>query len=340
MGVKNTVSMQTLADELAISKVTVSKALNGKDGVSEELKKKIFETAEKYGYVLRDYGKRRTRKIAIVMSKRFNTGDDGKFYMGMYDSIISEFGKHSCSSVMLTPDRNTLAADLKMLSAPGAFDGLILLGILESDVERRLDSVDLPKVYVDVYDVTHVSDSVVTENIYSTYELTDVLIRKGHREIGFVGTVGMGSTTSITDRYLGYLRRLLEQGITPRKEWIIPDRDEEGKAIRLEVPEKLPTAFVCNCDETAFRFVKELRVKGLQVPDDISIVGFDDSVYARLSDPPLTTVAVDVDQLGRTAVKKMLKYMEHPEKKGGEVIRIPGKIVYRNSVREIGWKSF
>ena len=49
---------------------------------------------------------------------------------------------------------------------------------------------------------------------------------------------------------------------------------------------------------------------------------------------------VDVDQLGRTAVKKILKYMEHPEKKGGEVIRIPGKIVYRNSVREIGWKSF
>ena len=81
-------------------------------------------------------------------------------------------------------------------------------------------------------------------------------------------------------------------------------------------------------------------MKGLQVPDDISIVGFDDSVYARLSDPPLTTVAVDVDQLGRTAVKKILKYMEHPEKKGGEVIRIPGKIVYRNSVREIGWKSF
>ena len=215
MGVKNTVSMQTLADELAISKVTVSKALNGKDGVSDELKKRIFETAEKYGYVLPDYGKRRTRKVGIVMSKRFNSGDDGKFYMGMYDRIISQFGKHSCSSVMVTPDRNTLAADLKMLSESGAFDGLILLGILESEVERRLDAVNIPKVYVDLYDVSHRADSVVTENIYSTYELTDYLIREGHREIGFVGTMGMGSTTSITDRYLGYLRRPLEQGITP-----------------------------------------------------------------------------------------------------------------------------
>ena len=193
MSGKKTVSMQNLADELGISKVTISKALNGKDGVSDELKKKIFQIADQYGYVLPDYGKRKSRKVGIIMSERFNSGDEGKFYMGMYERIVSELRKYSCSSVMVTPNRTTLNSDLQTLSDKGAFDGLIFLGILDGVVKKRLDRIPIPKVYVDVYDETHKSDSVVTENLYSTYEITDYLITKGHREIGFVGTVG--STT-------------------------------------------------------------------------------------------------------------------------------------------------
>ena len=333
MSGKKTVSMQNLADELGISKVTISKALNGKDGVSDELKKKIFQIADQYGYVLPDYGKRKSRKVGIIMSERFNSGDEGKFYMGMYERIVSELRKYSCSSVMVTPNRTTLNSDLQTLSDKGAFDGLIFLGILDGVVKKRLDRIPIPKVYVDVYDETHKSDSVVTENLYSTYEITDYLITKGHREIGFVGTVG--STTSITDRYLGYVRRLLEQGIKLKDEWIIPDRDEQGRAIRLQLPKELPTAFVCNCDETAFQMVKELKLRGLSVPHDISVVGFDNSIYAELCDPPLTTVAVDIEKIGRIAVRCIRKYMEHPDKKGGEVFRVPGQIVCRNSIKEI-----
>ena len=287
MSGKKTVSMQNLADELGISKVTISKALNGKDGVSDELKKKIFQIADQYGYVLPDYGKRKSRKVGIIMSERFNSGDEGKFYMGMYERIVSELRKYSCSSVMVTPNRTTLNSDLQTLSDKGAFDGLIFLGILDGVVKKRLDRIPV------------------------------------------------GSTTSITDRYLGYVRRLLEQGIKPKDEWNIPDRDEQGRAIRLQLPKELPTAFVCNCDETAFQMVKELKLRGLSVPHDISVVGFDNSIYAELCDPPLTTVAVDIEKIGRIAVRCIRKYMEHPDKKGGEVFRVPGQIVCRNSIKEI-----
>ena len=326
--------MQDLANELGISKVTVSKALNGKDGVGDELKKKIFEIADRYGYVLPDYGKRKARKIGIIMSGRFNSGNEGKFYMGMYEKIVSEFRSYSYSSMMITPDRTTLNGDFETLSNSGAVDGLIFLGILDEDVRKRLDTIEVPKVYVDVYDETHKSDSVVTENLYSTYEITDYLVEIGHTKIGFVGTVG--STTSITDRYLGYVRRLLEQGIQPRDDWRIPDRDEKGRSIPLNLPKELPTAFVCNCDETAFQLVKELRQQGLRIPEDISIVGFDNSIYAKLCDPPLTTVAVDIDKIGRIAVKYIRKYMENPDRKGGEVYRVPGRIICRSSVKELG----
>lgn len=333
MAERKAVSMQDLADELGISKVTVSKALNGKDGVGEELKEKIFEIAERYGYVLPDYGSRRSKKVGIIMSDRFNSGDEGKFYMAMYEKIINELRICSCSSIMISPNRNSLLGDIQTIKSTGIFDGLIFLGILELEVRKRMDAINLPKIYVDVYDDTHKSDSVVTENIYSSYEITNYLIQQGHTEIGFVGTVG--STTSITDRYMGYLRALLEQGITPRDIWNIPDRRKEGGAIPLKLPKELPTAFVCNCDETAFQLVKELTAQGLLIPEDISIAGFDNSIYAQLCSPPLTTVAVDIEEIGRLAAKRMIRYMENPNNKGGEVFRIPGKIIYRDSIKNL-----
>ena len=276
MAKKNSISMQDIADELNISKVTVSKALNGKDGVSEELKEKIFAIAEHYGYILPDYGQRKAKKVGIVMSERFNSGDMGKFYMGMYEKIINELRKVSCSSMMITSNHESLKRDIETLETKGMFDGLILLGILDREVRESIDGVSLPKVYVDVYDETHKSDSVVTENIYSAYDITDYLIQMGYREIGFVGTIG--ATTSITDRYLGYQRALLEHHLQPKQEWCIPDRDGEGTAIEPELPETLPEAFVCNCVETAFRLVKVLSRKGSRVQEDLEVTGFRDDM--------------------------------------------------------------
>ena len=337
MAERKSVSMQDLADKLGISKVTVSKALNGKEGVGEELKEKIFALARESGYVLPDYGKRKSKKVGIIMSPRFSSGDEGKFYMAMYERIIYELQKASCSSIMISPTTATLPSDMNTIQTRGLFDGLIFLGILDKGVREQIAQIDLPKVYVDIYDQIHKSDSVITENIYSSYELTNYLIQQGHTDIGFVGTVG--STTSISDRYLGYLRRMLEEGISPKNEWRIPDRSEEGIAIPLLMPEKLPTAFVCNCDATAFKLVQTLKERGIRVPEDVSVTGFDDSIYAQLCSPPLTTVAVDTDAIARLAAKRMIKHMNEPQKKGGEVYRIPGKIIYRDSVCKINGSS-
>ena len=94
MAERKSVSMQDLADKLGISKVTVSKALNGKDGVGEELKEKIFALARESGYVLPDYGKRKSKKVGIIMSPRFSSGDEGKFYMAMYERSSTSCREH------------------------------------------------------------------------------------------------------------------------------------------------------------------------------------------------------------------------------------------------------
>ena len=332
MAERKSVSMQDLADKLGISKVTVSKALNGKDGVGEELKEKIFALARESGYVLPDYGKRKSKKVGIIMSPRFSSGDEGKFYMAMYERIIYELQRASCSSIMISPTTATLPSDMNTIQTRGLFDGLIFLGILDKGVREQIAQIDLPKVYVDIYDRTHKSDSVITENIYSSYELTNYLIQQGHTDIGFVGTVG--STTSISDRYLGYLRRMLEEGISPKNEWRIPDRSEEGIAIPLLLPEKLPTAFVCNCDATAFKLVQTLKERGIRVPEDISVVGFDNYLYPGLSDIRITTYEVDMGEMARRAIHNMIKKITSDNFKGGVTV-VEGRLVLKDSVSHV-----
>lgn len=118
-------------------------------------------------------------------------------------------------------------------------------------------------------------------------------------------------------------------------DWMIPDRDEEGAAVELKLPEKLPTAFMCNCDEAAFRLVRALKLRNLSVPDDVSVAGFDDDIYAKLCEPALTTVAVDMEEVGRVAVGSIVRMHGDAGAGNGEVYRIPGKMVIRDSVREM-----
>ncbi|MCD8022081.1 MAG: LacI family DNA-binding transcriptional regulator, partial [Lachnospiraceae bacterium] len=272
MAERKSVSMQDIADAVGVSKVTVSKALNDKDGVSEQLKARIQEMASRLGYVLPDYGQRKTRRVGIITDAHFDAGEAGRFYMSMYESITRELKHSSCTSAMITPTRATLKQDIEYIEMPDTFDGLVLLGIMDRKILDQVCRIELPKVYVDVYDGSYLSNAVVTENIYSACAITRLLIQNGHREIGFVGT--LCATTSIDDRYLGFCRGLMEAGLTLHREWLIPDRDSDGNPIDLKLPEQLPTAFMCNCDESAFRLVRTLRQNGLEVPRDVSVVGF------------------------------------------------------------------
>ncbi len=334
MNGKKKVSMQKIADELKISKVTVSKALNGKDGVGEELKRQIFDVAEKYNYTLPDYGLRKVKKIGVIMSDRFTSlNDAGMFYMSMYEKILKELRLFSCTCALLTPNIKTMDNDLKILEQENVFDGIILLGILDGAVRKKIELIEIPKVYVDLYDETLTYDSVVMESIYSTYEITKYLISQGHREIGFVGTIG--STTSINDRYLGYMRALIEEKIFPKEEWNIEDRSKNGECIDIVLPEKLPTAYFSNCDETSLRLIKALKENGIKVPDDVSVASFDNDMHAEICVPKLTTVAVDLKNIGRVAASKIIECMETQNKSSGKVYRIPGKIIYRDSIKKI-----
>ncbi|WP_411334717.1 LacI family DNA-binding transcriptional regulator [Metabacillus indicus] len=334
---KNNVTMRDIADKLGVSSVTVSKALNDKEGVGEELKLRIKALAEEMGYRYNAMAKSMKEglsyNIGVIIPERFAGTEQSSFYLNVYKSItriLENQGYYGILHILSLSDEKQL--NLPRIYNENKVDGFIILGQVRKSYIEKIQQMELPKVFLDFYDEHAEIDSVITDNFYAAYELTNYLFRNGHKEIAYVGN--LYSTSSIQDRFLGYYKSLLEHNCILKQEYVINDRDENGSYIDIELPETLPTAFVCNCDQVAHNLVQKLKEVGYKVPQDCSVVGFDNDIYATITDPSLTTVEVDIEQMAINAVNFVLEKIKDQSKTFGRVL-VKGKIIYRNSVSEI-----
>ena len=186
--------------------------------------------------------------------------------------------------------------------------GVIVLGQFSLDYLEMLNAHQVPLICVDFSYSLPDEDAIVQDNITGGFLATELLIKNGHNKIAYVGSIHQ--TTSIMDRYLGYHKALIQYGLADHYEALIEDRDGAGIYIDMKLPEDMPTALFCNSDETAYMLMKDLQVKGIRVPEDMSIVGFDDSIYAEMTTPQLTTVAVDREGMCEFTVRDILRKIE------------------------------
>ncbi|MBW8349477.1 substrate-binding domain-containing protein [Bacillus sp. IITD106] len=333
---KNNVTMKDIAEKIGVTSVTVSKALNDKEGVSDELKEKIKRLAEEMGYrfntAARSMKDGLSFNIGVIIPERF-TGMLQSFYLNFYQSIskvLEEQGYYGILHILRSEDEDELK--LPRIYQEQKVDGFIILGQIKKPYIKKLQSVELPTVFMDFYDEEANMDAVITDNFYGAYDITNYLIRNGHEKIAYVGNIY--STSSIQDRFLGYYKSLLEHHIKLNEQYILSDRDENGKYIEIDLPEELPTAFVCNCDQVAHLLITKLKDLGYRVPEDFSVVGFDNDIYATITEPGLTTVEVNIEEMSRTAIGFIQEKIRDKDKKHGR-IQIKGNIVYRDSVKNI-----
>lgn len=338
------VTMQDIADRLGVSKVTVSKALNNKDGVSKELKVTIVELAKEMGYRMNTIAKslkvNATFNIGVIVPEQFtNTGkyhrqnESASFYMEFYQSVTKALEEEHYSAILqiLTgeeEDNNILPR----LYQNKKIDGFIILGQVSRSYIEKLQSTKLPVVFLDFYDEYMNIDSVITDNFTASYMITNYLINNGFEDLVFVGNIY--STSSIQDRFLGFYRSLLENKIVLNNEGVISDRDDKGVFIDIKYPKEMPQAFVCNCDQVASIVIRDLQQKGYKIPEDISVVGFDNSIYSSVSVPQITTVELDIHKMAQEGVRLILRKIEEPEYHVGKVA-VKGKCIYKESVKTI-----
>ena len=332
------VRLSDIAEKLNVSIVTVSKAIADKEGVSEELRKKIKEVAQELGYKQKAQllGYRRensTGNIGIVIPSHFFERSTS-FYWIMYNALSKELlanGYYGIMEQLSTKDEFDLV--IPRVVQDKKVDGLIMLGQLSLDYAHFFTKHYENFVFLDFYINDLASDSITTDNFYNEYLMTQYLISQGHRKIRYVGN--FNATSSIADRFMGFMKAMLENGLHVSFDEIIPDRNAKGLYEPIKLPEDMPTAFVCNCDETAAKLIAVLKEHNLQVPKDVSVVGFDDFLAdGRAVNPPITTVAVDSAALARVAVETLIKKINKQPYTEGHTV-ISGKLLIRDSVQRI-----
>ncbi len=320
-------TMRDIAREVGTSAVTVSKAMAGKTGMSEELRTKILEKASEMGYENPRGPVRKELEIGIMIPDRHFEPES--FYAAIYKQLVrnlADRGHYALLEILDRPREKGLI--LPNLLTMKHVDGLILLGETDKAYYRMVAQAGTPVVFLDFYDEQANADAVTGDNGYGTYRLTSHLIRNGHRRIGFVGN--RMATSSIMDRFLGFIRAMIMNDLEIREDWILPDREPDGTLMIPPLPEDMPTAFVCNCDVTARKLISRLQEKGYRVPEDVSVTGYDDYPPGGANDVPLSTYRNDTEGMIELAVKTLLDRCEGDRKPFGRFV-VSGQPVYRHS---------
>jgi len=323
---KKKVTMQNLADHLGITKVSVSKALGNQPGVSEELRQRIIDTASKMGYVSSQAEK---KTFAFVVPKRFFLETD-KFYNAIYYYMNNLYlEKNSALVPIIVNIKREESADESGFY--GEYDGIFLAGELSQNYIAMIERAGKPIVAIDFYKTYLDVPYILIDNFYIGHQATSYLIERGHRNIGFVGNIGQ--TSSISDRFYGYLKALGEVNVSFREDWIISNNDAKTGLyhITTDLPSEMPTAFVCHCDMAAYFLANTLKNLGITVPDDVSLISFDNTEISEASD--LTSVDIDKRDIADTAIQVMEKVINGEKHLDRNYVST--SLISRSSVKEL-----
>lgn len=328
------VTLADIAAEVGVSNVAVSKALSGKPGVSEELRSKIKQISEQMGYLPGGPGRTggtETGNIGVIIPEYYY-GYSVSFYGKLHENVVRVLYDNKYYGILeLLSGEDEEAKNLPKVLQDKKVDGLIFLGqINEEYVLEIIKHADVPFFFLDTYLPSARIDTVISDSYYGIYELTNYLIEQGHKKIGFVGNVDV--TSSIADRFWGYRRALRENHIKFEEQWEIQDRDESGKTFEviLDSPNGMD-AFVCNCDYTAYALIQDLTDAGYSVPEDVSVVGFDNYLPVGM-DHKITTYAVDMEYMAKLCVRSLIRKIKHKKYVSGIQI-VTGQVIHKQTVR-------
>ncbi len=334
--IRQKTSMQDIATALGISKNAVSLALNNKPGISDNLRNKVIKTAIMMNYG--GYGRLGTaleRNLVAICVPSAISGFS-QFYSSIYWSVERELGSHGYSPLLTSISTEMEEA----LTFPPILHeqevrAVVVVGILSKRYVEKLATVFEHLVLVDNHYMDLPLDSVATANVEGGYEATRFLVEKGFSKIGFVGQVHRYA--AYHERCTGYRKALDDAGL-PLDESIIftdsslfiPDLDSD--AIIDSIIAKRVEVVFCSCDRVAIQLIGKLHARGLQIPKDVSILGFDDIENADIVSPPLTTMRVSRQELGMRAAQLLISRMESSEGSHSAITIYP-RLILRESVK-------
>ena len=306
-----------IAEMLKISPATVSLALNNKPGVSEETKKKVFELRD--SLLKRDIDSRsKDRELGtiglLVFKNRSEIISDTPFFVQTIDYISSEIIKrgYEFSIIYSTADDNdSLVESINPLD----LRCLIIVGteMTKKDVEYFQQHLKVPFVITDAYFPDCDVDTVLMDNFSGITLSMQYAYKLGHRKIGFLATDK--ECNNFRDRYYAFLSNMNILGLDSEECPIVrlplgieESRDKMSEYLRDH--SKLPTVYVADNDRTAMGAMEALKNAGYKVPEDVSIIGFDDMPVVQFLTPSLTSIRLNQEVIAKTAVERAIQLID------------------------------
>jgi len=311
------IRIKEIAKEVGCSVATVSQAFNNPKLVNRQTRAEILEAGERLGYVRRRSNKKRRKIIGI-------TGISHDLILGEYYSRVTA----AILSAAKEQDVNVVIEDfsdeedtLPRMFAKKVLDGVLILGRISQDHVLMIKQQNIPLVLCG-HPIPGIElHTVISDGRAGIYEMTKHIIKLGHKNIAHM-TGGPHFDPVVSDRLDGFRYAMTEAGLSVNDEYIVVGDfcawETAARAVeelmKLKAP---PTAIVCESDALAYTAYQRLKEMGYKVPKDVSVTGFDNLPFPPYIDavkPKLTTVDVNLDELGRTAVKVLLDIIDNPSR--------------------------
>lgn len=329
-------TIQDVARVAGVSTATVSRALSNPERVSESARRKVLEAVEKTGYVVneaaRNLRQQRANAIAVIAPVLSNP-----FFSSIIAGIEQIAGPNGYG-VLVTESKMTGqgAFDHSRLLASARVDGFVVLdGLMDlSQLSNRAKGASqVPVVSACEYPEDIPAPSVTVDNAGGAEKAVRHLAELGHTKIGHI--TGPRGNILTTTRLQGFRAGLKAMGLTVREDYILPgDFNLEAGKLAAEIWRTMkdrPTAMFCASDQQAFGFISQLSRQGFSVPEDVSVIGFDDIEVSGFFVPALTTISQPRLELGRMAARMLLDRINGQSHREGLHPQLDVTLVVRDS---------
>ncbi len=336
------VSLKDISKACGVSIATVSKALNDHSDISRETKEKIKAVADELGYhpnaAAQALKTNRSNNIGVLFVDEANSGLTHDYFSHVLDSFKKKAEQEGFDITFINSDksRNGNMSYLSHAMYRG-FDGVVIACVEFSDPQvDELIKSNIPVVTIDHSFYNRIA--IVSDNIKGMKELVTYVYEQGHRKIAYVH--GQEDTAVTQSRVASFYNTLQELGVNVPDEYVISspyrntEKTFEATNKLLDLPDP-PTCIFYPDDFAAFGGLNAIRQRGLRVPEDVSIAGYDGIAIARHISPRMTTIVQDTDKIGREAASKLIDLINNPKGTLIEQIVVDGTLEKGETVKKI-----
>lgn len=332
------ISIRDLSRMTGFSPATISNALNHKKGVNKETAEEIFRVARETGYLSANAV---TKIKLLIFKKNGKIIEDTPFFQSLIEGFEEECHRLGYEMVISRADQRDpdyLNQIKSLLNEQGTGVVVLATEMMDDSDLAPYKGAGCPLVILDHWSETMEFNAVLINNADAARMITEHLLDNGHTEVGYLR--GSFRIKGFRSRFVGFQTALRKHKLPYKDEYTVTvgtslNGAYQGMLEYLRKNPKLPTAYFADNDMIALGAMKALKEMGYRVPEDISIVGFDDLPFSEISTPALTTLRVPNREMGKMAVRRVSELIEGIASDAAIKIQVCPKIVYRNTVKNI-----